>query len=114
MIPIVLFAAAFLVRAAVGLTFPGPAYPNSYYYAHVGERLASGLGLTVDYVWNLDDIGTSVSHGLPVAANALWMPLAEVIQTPFIWLMGPTGLAHGHAVLDHRRARRAIHLVHRP
>ena len=93
MIPIVLFAAAFVVRAAVGLTFPGPAYPDSYYYAHVGERLASGLGLTVDYVWNLDDIGTSLANGLPVAANALWMPLAEVIQAPFIWLMGPTGLA---------------------
>ncbi len=70
-----------------------PAYPNSYYYAHVGERLASGLGLTVDYIWNLDDIGASVAYGLPVAANALWMPLAEIVQAPFIWLMGPTGLA---------------------
>ena len=93
MIPIVLFAAAFLVRAAVGFSFPGPAYPDSYYYAHVGERLASGLGLTVNYVWNLDDIGASLTHGLPIAANALWMPLAELIQAPFIWLMGPTGLA---------------------
>src|SRR5688500_9557636 len=94
MVPLGLFAAGLLVRAVVGLAFAGPAYPDSYYYAHVAQQLAAGHGLVVDYLWNLDDIGgvlPAVAH-LPVAANGLWMPLAEFVQVPTIWLLGPTNL----------------------
>jgi 4-amino-4-deoxy-L-arabinose transferase-like glycosyltransferase len=95
MIPLVLFAAAFVVRVVVGGVFVGPAYPDSYYYAHVAQQLAAGDGLVVDYLWNLDDAGGQLAGQgvLPVAANALWMPLAEVVQVPFIWLLGPTAVA---------------------
>ncbi len=99
MIPIVLFATAFLVRAAVGAAFPGPAYPDSYYYAHVGDQLASGLGLTSQFIWNLDDIGGHIpaDAALPVSANALWMPLAELIQFPFLVTLGTGAIAAGLA-----------------
>ena len=30
---------------------------------------------------------------LPVPSNAHWMPLASLVQVPFIWLLGPTALA---------------------
>ncbi len=30
---------------------------------------------------------------LPVASNAHWMPLASLVQVPFIWLLGPTAIA---------------------
>jgi 4-amino-4-deoxy-L-arabinose transferase-like glycosyltransferase len=95
MIPLVLFAAAFVVRVVVGVMFVGPAYPDSYYYAHVAQQVAAGGGLVADYLWNLDDAGGQLAAQgvLPVAANALWMPLAEVVQVPFIWLLGPTALA---------------------
>jgi hypothetical protein len=97
MIPLVLLATAFAVRAAVGAAFPGPAYPDAYYYAHVAQQLASGDGLVAQYLWNLDDAGgrLAVPGVLPVYANALWMPLAEVIQVPSILLLGPTALAAG-------------------
>ena len=97
MIPLVLVGTAFAVRAVVGAAFPGPAYPDAYYYVHVARQLASGDGLVAQYLWNLDDAGGQlpVLGLLPVHANALWMPLAEVIQVPAILLLGPTTLAAG-------------------
>ncbi len=95
MIPVVLFVAALLVRAVVGALFTGPAYPDSYYYANVAQQLAAGHGLTVDYIWNFVDVGGRLptQATLPIAANAHWMPLAELVQVPFIWVLGATPLA---------------------
>ena len=94
MIRLVLFAAALLVRAGVGLVFAGPAYPDSYYYVHVAQQLAAGHGFVANYIWNLDDISRLATPGLlPTTANGLWMPLAELVQVPFIWVLGPTNLA---------------------
>ena len=97
MIVLALFAAAFLVRAAVGAAFPGPAYPDSYYYVHVAQQLAAGHGFTADYIWNFVDVGGRLPAvpTLPIPSNAHWMPLAAVVQVPFIWLFGPTALASG-------------------
>jgi hypothetical protein len=94
MIPIVLFATAFLVRAAVGAAFPGPAYPDSYYYVHVGEQLAAGYGFTADYIWNFVDVGGRLPADptLPIASNAHWMPLAAMVQAPFLLLFGKGAL----------------------
>jgi 4-amino-4-deoxy-L-arabinose transferase-like glycosyltransferase len=95
MIPLALFVTAFLVRAAVGAAFPAPAYPDSYYYANVAQQLAAGHGFSIDYIWNFVDVGGRLPAvpTLPIPANAHWMPLAEVIQVPFIWLLGPNWLA---------------------
>jgi hypothetical protein len=93
LIPLALFGLALLARFAVGAAFPGPAYPDSYYYVHVAQQLVAGHGFVADYVWNLDDVGRSLlgTSTLPVPANGLWMPLAEIVQLPFIWLFGPAG-----------------------
>jgi len=95
MIPVVLFAIGFLVRAAAGAAFAGPAYPDSYYYVNVAQALAAGHGFSVDYIWNFVDVGGVLPQAptLPIPSNAHWMPLAALIQVPFIWLLGPTWLA---------------------
>ena len=95
MIPMVLFATAFLVRAAVGALFPGPAYPDSYYYVHIGEQLASGYGFVAHYIWNFVDVGGGlpVVPTLPIPSNAHWMPLAAMVQAPFLLLIGKGALA---------------------
>lgn len=95
MIPIVLFATAFLVRAAVGVAFPGPAYPDSYYYVHVAEQLAAGNGFTAQYIWNFVDVGglLPANPTLPIPSNAHWMPLAALVQVPFLLVLGNGSLA---------------------
>ena len=95
MIALGLFAAALLVRVAVGAAFAGPAYPDSYYYYSVAQQLATGHGLTIDYIWNYVDVGGQVPTNptLPIPANGHWLPLAVLVQVPFILVLGPTALA---------------------
>jgi 4-amino-4-deoxy-L-arabinose transferase-like glycosyltransferase len=96
-IPILLFAAAFLVRLATAALFSEPAYPDAYYYANVARELAAGGGFSVDYIWNFVEVGGALPDEgvLPIPSNAHWMPLAAVVQVPFIWLLGPTSVASG-------------------
>lgn len=95
MIVLVLFVIGLLVRAAAGAAFVGPAYPDSYYYFHVAQQLAAGNGLTVDYVWNFVDVGgvLPLDPSLPIPSNAHWMPLAALLQVPFVWLFGTASAA---------------------
>ena len=37
--------------------------------------------------------GPGATAALPIPSNAHWMPLAALVQVPFIWLLGPTALA---------------------
>jgi 4-amino-4-deoxy-L-arabinose transferase-like glycosyltransferase len=94
-IPILLFVIALAARAATAALFLEPAYPDAYYYSNVARELADGGGFQVPYIWNFVEVGgTLPSVGtLPIPSNAHWMPLAAVVQVPFIWLLGPTGLA---------------------
>lgn len=96
-IPILLFAVAIIVRVATAALFTEPAYPDAYYYANVARELAAGGGFSVDYIWNFVEVGgTLPDEGLlPIPSNAHWMPLAVVVQLPFIWLLGPTTVASG-------------------
>jgi 4-amino-4-deoxy-L-arabinose transferase-like glycosyltransferase len=95
MILLVLFVAGFVARAIAGAIFLGPAYPDSFYYVNVAHQLAAGHGFTVDYIWNFVDVGGTIPPNptLPIPSNAHWMPLASLVQVPFIWLLGPTPLA---------------------
>jgi len=97
MTPLALFVAAFLVRLAVGWLFGGPAYPDSYYYVNVAQQLAAGHGFQVDYVWSFIEVGGRLpaEPTLPIPSNGHWMPLASLVQVPFIWLVGATPLAFG-------------------
>jgi 4-amino-4-deoxy-L-arabinose transferase-like glycosyltransferase len=90
-----LFLASLLVRLAVLALTPFPAYPDAEYYTAVARELAAGHGFIVPYVWAFVDVGGQVpaSAALPIPAFGHWMPLASIVQVPFIWLLGPTDLA---------------------
>src|SRR4051794_2945183 len=77
------------------LMFPGPAYTDAYYYVDVARALASGHGLSVDFVWIFAEVGGKLPAEavLPIPSNAHWLPLASFIQAPFVALMGPTAIA---------------------
>ena len=90
-----LFVAAFVVRALAATLHADPAYPDSFYYVNVARALARGDGFSVDYVWNFVDVGGRLPANptLPIPSNGHWMPLAELVQVPFVWLLGETALA---------------------
>lgn len=92
---LVLFGVALLARVVSGLAFPDPAYPDSYYYVNLARQLAEGNGFQVDYIWSFVEVGgvLPAEPRLPIPSNAHWMPLAALIQVPFIWLLGPTAVA---------------------
>ncbi len=93
--PIALYALALVVRLVLLVGFADPAYPDSFYYVDVAHSLAAGHGFTIDAIWIFPEVGGSIPAfpTLPVPSNAHWMPLASIVQVPFIWLMGPTALA---------------------
>jgi len=93
--PILLFVLAILVRALLFLHFPDPAYPDSSYYVDVARSIAAGHGFNIDFIWIFVEVGGKLPANpvLPIPANAHWMPLASIVQVPFIWLLGPTTLA---------------------
>ncbi len=97
MIPLALFLAALAARGLAAAIFADPAYPDSFYYVNVADALAAGQGFSIDYIWNFVDVGGRLPSdpGLPIPSNAHWMPLASIIQVPFILVLGPTALAHG-------------------
>jgi 4-amino-4-deoxy-L-arabinose transferase-like glycosyltransferase len=96
-VPLLLFLVALCVRALTGSLFGDPAYPDSYYYVNVAQQLAAGHGFSVDFIWNFVEVGGRLPDAaaavLPIPSNAHWMPLAALIQVPFIWVLGPTALA---------------------
>ncbi len=93
--PVALFLAALAVRVVLAAAFPDPAYPNSFYYVDVARQLAAGHGFSIDVVWIFAEVGGHVPANpvLPIASNAHWMPLASLVQVPFIWVLGPTAFA---------------------
>jgi 4-amino-4-deoxy-L-arabinose transferase-like glycosyltransferase len=90
-----LYLVAFLARIWVASGFPDPAYPDSFYYVDVARQLAAGNGFSVDFIWIFPEVGGAIPANpvLPIPSNAHWMPLASLVQVPFIWLMGETALA---------------------
>jgi hypothetical protein len=93
--PVTLFLLALVARLVVAAGFPDPAYPDSFYYVDVARSLAAGHGLNVDFVWIFAEVGGKIPANavLPIASNAHWMPLASLVQVPFIWVLGPTAVA---------------------
>jgi hypothetical protein len=93
--PITLYVVALLVRLVLIALFPDPGYVDSEYYVDVARRLASGEGLSIDVVWIFAEVGGAIPAGpvLPIPSHAHWMPLATLIQAPFIAVLGPTPIA---------------------
>jgi hypothetical protein len=90
-----LFAVALGARILTALLFNEPIYPDAYYYTSVARELAAGNGFQLEYIWNFVDVGGRLPAEavLPIPSNAHWMPLAALIQVPFLWLLGATPLA---------------------
>ena len=95
LIPLALYALALVVRLALVIAFPDPAYVDSAYYVDAARQIAAGHGFTVDFIWIFAEVGGTIPANpvLPVPSFAHWMPLASIVQVPFIWLLGPTGFA---------------------
>lgn len=93
-IPIALYVLAFAARAMVALAFPHPGYPDSAYYVDVAREIVAGHGLTIPVVWIFPEVGgrLPVDPVLPVPSNAHWMPLASLVQVPFLAVLGPGAL----------------------
>ena len=94
-IPIALYLLALAARLLLIIDFPAPAYPDSYYYVDVARSLAAGHGFNVDFIWIFAEVGGKLPAVpiLPIPSNAHWMPLASIVQVPFIWLLGPSPFA---------------------
>jgi len=90
-----LYALALVIRLALIAGFPDPAYPDSFYYVDVARSIAAGQGFNVDFIWIFAEVGGAIPANpvLPIASNAHWMPLASLVQVPFIMVLGPTAIA---------------------
>jgi hypothetical protein len=90
-----LYVFAVLVRLVLIALYPDPAYVDSYYYVNVARALQAGHGFNIDFVWTFVDLGGSLpaSPVLPIASNAHWMPLASLVQVPFLVVLGTTAWA---------------------
>jgi hypothetical protein len=89
-IPILLYGLALVVRLVLIWDFPDPAYPDSFYYVDVARALAAGHGFNVDLIWIFPEVGGVLPAVpvLPIPSNAHWMPLASLVQVPFLLLFG--------------------------
>ncbi len=92
-----LFALALGVRVLLLVLYPDPAYVDSYYYVNVARALSAGHGFSIDFIWTFVDVGGHLpAHPvLPIPSNAHWMPLASLVQVPFIVVIGATAFASG-------------------
>jgi len=70
--------------------FPAPAYPDSSYYVDVARALHAGQGFNIDFIWIFPEVGghIPVHPTLPIPSNAHWMPLASMVQVPFLAVFG--------------------------
>jgi hypothetical protein len=89
-IPLLLYGLALAVRAVLIWHFPDPAYPDSSYYVDVARALHAGQGFNVDFVWIFAEVGGVIPADptLPIPSNAHWMPLASMVQVPFLTAFG--------------------------
>ncbi len=93
--PLLLYVLALVVRGLLIAHFPDPAYPDSAYYVDVARQLHAGHGLNVDFVWIFAEVGGVIPANpvLPIASNAHWMPLASLVQLPFLFAFGDVAWA---------------------
>ena len=89
--PVILYVFALIVRAALVVAYPDPGYTDAYYYVDAARSLAQGNGLTVDVLWIFPEVGGGIPADptLPIPAFGHWMPLATLVQVPFLAVFGP-------------------------
>jgi hypothetical protein len=89
-IPIALYLLALVARTVMGVLYPDPAYPDSYYYVEVARSLASGNGFEVPFIWIFVEVGGTIPPDpvIPVPSNAHWMPLSSILAAPVMAVFG--------------------------
>lgn len=92
---VALYAFALLVRLVLIALYPDPAYVDSFYYVNVARALHGGQGFTIDFIWTFVDVGGALPANpvLPIPSNAHWMPLAALVQVPFLAVLGANAVA---------------------
>jgi hypothetical protein len=93
--PLLLYVLALVVRGLLIVQFPDPAYPDSAYYVDVARQIHAGHGFNVDFVWIFAEVGGIIPANpvLPIPAFAHWMPLASLVQVPFLFVFGEVAWA---------------------
>lgn len=88
--PLLLYLLALAVRLLLIAHFPDPAYPDSSYYVDAARALHEGHGLNVDFIWIFAEVGGRIPANpvLPIPAFGHWLPLASLVQVPFLALLG--------------------------
>lgn len=77
------FAASWLVYAAVGWPHTHPPYMDAFYYVDIARNLAHGQGLSEGFVWNY-------LAGLPPLrhpSSTYWLPGLSLLLAP-LWALG--------------------------
>ncbi len=94
-IPLLLYGLAVAVRLVLIAHFPYSAYADSAYYADVASSLHAGQGFNVDFIWIFAEVGGKLPAVpvLPIPSNAHWMPLASIVQVPFVSIFGDVAWA---------------------
>lgn len=94
-IPLLLYGLALAVRVVLIWHFPYPGYPDSFYYVDVARALTAGDGFNIDFIWIFPEVGGGLpaNPSLPIPSNAHWMPLASLIQVPFLAVFGDVAWA---------------------
>jgi hypothetical protein len=92
---LLLYVLALVVRGLLIVQFPDPAYPDSAYYVDAARAIHAGGGLNVDFIWIFAEVGGSIpAHPvLPIPAFGHWMPLASLVQVPFLFVFGDVAWA---------------------
>lgn len=84
--PLILYLVALGVRLVLIAVFPDPGYPDSYYHVNIARELARSSRLEADFIWIFAEVGGRLPADpmLPIPSNGHRMPLASLIQVPFI------------------------------
>jgi len=77
-----------VVAVLLVLAIQQPGYTDAYYYFNAAQRLATGHGLTDSALWTY--IAAPPGSGLPIPSHLYWMPLASLVQSASMALLGPT------------------------
>ena len=88
--PVALYLLALVGRLVLIVLHPEAANPDSSYYSDVAHSLATGQGFNVDFVWIFAEVDGKIPANpvLPIPSNGHWMPLASLVQVPFLVLFG--------------------------
>ncbi|MGQ0609272.1 MAG: ArnT family glycosyltransferase [Chloroflexota bacterium] len=92
---IVLTSVAMVVRILVAFVVDAAPWTDSAYYLVSGQRLATGHGLTLPFVWSVLETGGQIPAipGLPIPSHAHWMPLAAFVAAAGMAIGGPSEMA---------------------